>query len=446
MSIAPTPRALLAFAVGLPLSLLPALVEPRLLPLWPAALVVVGVACLLDVLLTPSARHLATELDAPDALYLGDADPFRVRLTLGSWIRPVDVELLSELTPPFAADTARVVRLTPSTPLDMAVPLRPTRRGQGHITALWLRLTGPLGLMRRSVRRPVGHLISIVPDVRAVRAAALRLSQEREYLAGLKVVHHLGDGTEFDQLRDFVPGLDHRSMNWKHSARHGKLICTQHRAERNHQVVLALDTGHLMGEPIEGLPKLDHAINAALLLAYYGLRAGDRVGLFAFDDAVRLFVPPGGGVHHFARLQHHTAALAYGAAETNFTLGLTSLSRKLARRTLIVVLTDFVDTTTALLMAENLRALGRRHLVVFASLVDPALLALLRAAPDGVSNRTDPLAMHRAVVADDLLRERETVLKTITRAGIQAIDTTPQKLSTDLINRYLDIRRREMVG
>ncbi|MCA9548292.1 MAG: hypothetical protein KC613_28005, partial [Myxococcales bacterium] len=211
------------------------------------------------------------------------------------------------------------------------------------------------------------------------------------------------------------------------------------RAERNHQVVLAFDTGHLMGEPLGGVPKLDRAINAGLLLAYYSLRAGDRVGVFGFDAQVRHYRAPQAGVRAMAGIQHACAALNYSADETNYTLGLSELGRRLRRRALVVVLTDVVDAITAELMVEHLDRLARRHVVLFVSLRDPALDAVIQAEP------RDALDVHRAVVAADLVRERDAVLHRLRRRGVTCLDAAPEQVSVGLINRYLEIKRRERI-
>jgi uncharacterized protein (DUF58 family) len=205
-------------------------------------------------------------------------------------------------------------------------------------------------------------------------------------------------------------------------------------------VVLALDTGRLMREPLGALPRLDHAIHAALLLAYVALRTGDRVGMLAFDERPRAFVEPEGGIGAFARLRAAATGLEYSTVETNFSLALTELHARLERRSLVVVLTDFADAVTAELMVESLERLRRRHLVVFAALRDPALDAVADAEP-----RTS-IDLHRAVVAADLLRDREAVLKRLRRRGVLTVDARPDEVSTSLLNRYLDVRRRELVG
>ena len=209
-----------------------------------------------------------------------------------------------------------------------------------------------MGLAGRRLYRPLARKVAVVPDLRPVRAAAFRYFGARELEMGVQVERYVGDGSEFDALVEWVPGLDPRAISWKASARHRELLCQQFRAERNHQVILALDTGHLMSEPLGGVPRLDHAVTSALLLAYVSLRLGDRVGLFAFDRAARAWTEPQGGLGAFPRLRAASAQLEYARDETNFTLGLAELSTRLRRRSLVVVFTEFVDTVTAELMIE----------------------------------------------------------------------------------------------
>jgi len=432
----PTLRCLLLFAGGLPVALVPALVDPRLWVVWLAWLALALFACGADAALC--LRKVGAALAVPETLYVGSQDPLSAILTPGAGVRPRFLELLFDLDELLEPQPLRAVSLPPEGPAQVEVPLVPRRRGVTRLGALWLRWAGPLGLVQRQARFALGHEIPIVPDVRAVRQAALRIFAAREFLAGLKVERYIGDGTEFDSLREYVPGLDHHSMNWKASARHRKLYCTDYRAERNHQVVLAVDTGHLMCEPLEGLSKLDRAINAALHLSHVCLRTGDRVGWFAFDEKVRSFSEPDQGNRAFRRLQQLSSDVAYRDAETNFTLGLAELSLRLRRRSLVVLLTDFVDTITAELMIESLARLARRHLVLFVTLRDPFLARVAARQPETL------LDLQRAVVAADFVRERELVLRRLARLGVRLVDAPPAAITTSLLNQYLDVKRREL--
>lgn len=429
---------MLLFALGIPVALVPSLVDPRLWTLWLAFVVCAVAALVVDALLGLPRRRLVIEAVAPDTLYIGDHDPLHLRLSAPDWQRPQRVHVLAELGE----------RLHPAPPIDFLIPvgeslrtaleLVPSRRGEGELHALWLRWDGPLGLIRRATRHPLDLVVSIVPDIRAVRTAALSMS-DRDPLAGLKADRFLGAGSEFESLAEYRQGQDHRAIDWKHSARHRKLLVRQYRAERNHQVILAFDTGRLMGEPLDGVPKLDAAINNGLLLSLYSLRAGDRVGIFAFDEQVRLLVKPTAGVQTIHRLQRHAAALEYSPHETNFTLAMSHLGRQLKRRSLIVVLTDFVDTVTAELMLDNLTRLARRHVLIFVSMRDPSTAELAARRPEEV------LDVHHAVVAYDLLLEREKVIRRLRRLGIFCIDAPPRAIGPELLNRYLEIKRRELI-
>ena len=435
--IVPTRRAVLVLAAGFPLALLPALLNASLWTFWAALLAGTIAALAAELLLSVGPGQVSLDARPPAALYVGDQDALTLRVSVAG-SRSVAMEAVCDFDETLEPQPAARLRAGRGAP-PVRVPLVPRRRGTATVQAVWLRWRGPLGLLQRTVEAPLELEIAVLPNVRAVRGAALRFFRSRQFLSGLKVEHHLGDGSEFESLREHLPGLDARSIDWKASARHQKLLSREYRAERNHAVVVAVDTGHLMSEPLLGIPKLDHAINSSLLLAYVALKTGDRVGLFAFDAQVRLFAEPLGGVHSFARLQRQTTSLAYSSAETNFTLGLLELGQRLRRRCLVVVLTDFVDTVTAELMIENLARLGRNHLVLFVALRDVAVEALAGAPPGNLDD------LNRAVTAHDLLRERDVVLSRLRRRGVHCIEGPPAAISTHLINRYLDVKRRELV-
>ena len=432
----PTPRAIWLAAAGLPAALLPVVVHPRLWGVWLVWFAGTVLAVGLDAVLALPRRMLGVEVAVPETLAIGQPGAVEVSVTSP---RRIPVEVLCELHPDLEPQPPHRISAGPGGTASARIPLVARRRGRPAVDEVWLRWPGPLGLVRRQSRQPVGRHVAVVPNLGPVRQAAFRYFGSREMAAGVQVEKFVGAGSEFDALREYVPGLDPRAIDWKASARHRRLLAQEFRAERNHQVVLALDTGHLMGEPLEGLPRLDHAVTSALLLAYVSLRLGDRVGLFAFDRTARAWTEPQGGLGAFPRLRAATAQLDYSPDETNFTLGLGELSTRVRRRSLVVVFTEFVDTVTAELMVENLSRLARRQLVVFVALRDPALDAIASGRPARLSD------VYRSVVASDFVRERELVLARLRRAGVRCVDAVPRAVSARLVNRYLDVKRRELV-
>jgi len=437
--VRPTFRAVLLFALAIPVALLPVFLSARWTAAWIAWLGLAVLAIGVDAVLALPARRLRVIGRAPGTMFVGEAADLELTIDPSGARRPALVEALVETEGDLAPPPRRRAALA-GEPVTLHLPLVARRRGTHRVAGVALRWTGPLGLVERRTTRASSLEVSVLPDIRPVRAAAMRFFMNREFVAGTNVERFLGDGSEFESLREYARGMDPRAIDWKASARHRKLYADEYRAERDHQVVLSIDTGRLMREPLGGLARVDHAIHAALLLGYVALRTGDRVGLHAFDERPRLFLPPMGGVDAFARFQAAAAGLRETTAESNFTLGLLDLATRLRRRSLVVVLTDFVDSVTAGLMLDNVARLVRRHLVVFVALRDPELDAIKDARPDGT------LGLYRAVTAADLLRERSVVLRKLERMGVRVVDAAPADVAAGLLSTYLHARRRELVG
>lgn len=326
----------------------------------------------------------------------------------------------------------------PATGSAARLAVRARRRGIWRLDRLWLRWPSRLRLLEFTPSVALDLTIAVVPSLRPMLSGTIDVAV-RSQLFGAKENIVKGEGSEFHQLRDYTAGMDSRSIDWKRSARYRRLVAKEMRAERNHHVVLALDNGFLMREEIDGLPKIDHAVNAALATAWAAAVGGDLVGLFAFDSRPRHFLPPEPGRRAFARLRSRTAALDYETRETNHTLALTHLLGRLQRRSLVVVFSDFVDTTTAELLVENVRLLGRRHVVVFVALRDPALERLATAAPRSL----DDVAV--GVAAGEMRRERLIVMERLARLGIVVLDVEPAAVTARLVSTYLDLKAREVV-
>jgi len=436
--IKPTRRAVAIFAAGIPPALFFAIEAPRLWPLSLAYGLSVLAAMAYDAATALSVANIAVDCVLPDKLYIGDRGQITGTLTTRSYRRPIRVELLPEQTgyldPPEAVD----VEIAPDSAAPFAIAVVPRRRGRITIERLWVRWKSPLRLLEISRTRRVGRTIDILANVRSVQSAALQFFSQ-EAVFGIKVQRDKGQGTEFEALTDYQPGMDSRFIDWKHSARHRKLVCKEFDTERNHQIVIGFDTGYLMREPIDGLAKLDHAINAGLLLTWISLRGGDLVGIYGFDSVIRHYLAPIRSLGSFGRIQQAVAALDYRPEETNFTLALAELNTRLRRRALVILFTDFVDTTTAELLIESLQRVANRHVVLFVTLRDSVLQGIADAAPEAFEDVT------RSVVAHDMIRDRTIVLERLERMGIHCLDVSTKGLSAGLINRYLQIKQRGLI-
>jgi uncharacterized protein (DUF58 family) len=331
--------------------------------------------------------------------------------------------------------------MTRSAPRDWhaAIGFRPNRRGTGMVEGLWLRWTGPLGLGARQLHRPLEQPVRVWPNLAAVRSPALQTFL-KDAQFGLIARRMRGEGTVFEALAEYQPGMDRRRIDWKSSARHAHLYAKEFEAERNNQIVFAFDCGQSMCEPVAGLPRIDRAVSAALTTAYVAMKGGDRVALFGFAARPQLFTPFVSDTRDFRRLQMAAAGLDYTSQEPNFTLALATLASRLARRSLIVVFSDFTDPTSAELMIESVGRLTQRHLVLFVTLTDEELVDLATAEPAGMPELT------RAVTADALLRQRALVLSRLRQIGVDTIEAPYERIGTRLLDSYMAIKRKGAIG
>ena len=437
--IYPARRAILLMAAGAPVAVAAGVAGAQLWLIGLAWLGGVGLLILIDAAIGAASRDFELVATGPGPIGAGGSGgTARFELQFPARLAPRSVELAADADVRLDVTPRRVTaRLIGGHGL-AEVAVAPVRRGAAAIGGLWVRWRGPLGLAWNQDLRRVDLAVPVVPDIAAVKAEAIRLFS-RDALHGMKVQLDAGDGSEFHALRDFTAGMDHRAIDWKQSARHGRLVAKERRTERNHTIALAIDSGRAMCEPLGGVPRVDAAINSALLLAYVGLKTGDRMALFAFDARPRVATGAVSGVGAFGLLQQQAARIDYAAEETNFTLGLSALAVDLDRRSLVVVFTEFADPTGATLMVESLGRLLKRHVVLFVVLRDEELEGLARAEPVAAAD------VSRAVAAAALLRERELVLGRLRRMGVHVVEAPSDRIAGAVVGAYLDIKRRDLL-
>ncbi len=435
----PTTRAAVLIAFAAPFALLVAAIAPDAWILAPA----LGLALLLLVLVDAALAGRLTDLRviAPGDCEVGDACDLAVLADIARG-RPGAV----------AASLALDPRLSPGGRCELALGydaasaswqgtahLVPARRGEGALERVWLRWTGPLGLGARLHTRELGAAVRVWPNIAAVRSPALQTFL-RDAQTGLIARRIRGEGTQFEALSEFRPGMERRRIDWKSSARHVSLFAREYEVERNNQIVFAFDCGQAMCEPIAGMPRIDRAVSAALLTAYVALKSGDRVALFGFAARPEAMTPFVSDTRHFSRLQSEAARLDYHPQEPNFTLALATLASRLQRRSLIVVFSDFTDPTSAELMIESIGRLVRKHVVLFVTMADEELESIASDDPG------DMQALAMAVTADSLLKQRALVTRRLQQLGVDVIEAPHDRIGTRLIDTYLSIKRKGAIG
>lgn len=396
-------------------------------------------AAAMDLLSSISSRNLALEADLSESGFTGMSVPLTATLSTRKGNLPAALEVRLSLD--HGLKTARTTTLTPgpgTTKIRFNIPLELRKRGTMQVKYLAARYASRFGLFEILPKWQLNRVIASLPNIHPVLNGDIQ-ARMLPLMDGMKTTNMRGEGAEFHQLRDFVAGMDPRTLDWKRSARMNTLVARETRAERNHQIMICVDSGHLMAERIGKLAKLDHAINAALALTWAGALGGDNIGFYSFDSTPGQMIAPRSGRTAFARIRAACADLRESPAETNHTLAMTHLHSKLSRRSLVVIFSDFVDSVTAELLIENMAVITRQHLVLYVALRDRAIEDISR--PETLSMQS----IAQAISAAQIKQERASVLDRLRRLGVHCIDTNPENLTADLVSRYIDIKMQGLI-
>ncbi|WP_332817257.1 DUF58 domain-containing protein [Sphingopyxis sp.] len=437
--IYPTRRAIYLLLLGAPMALALGLIRPELWLVAPGWIGVILACLILDTIAGANPRHLA--LDARFPHRVGVGDPFDLSLAASGAAVPPRAELALALDERFVAGgrlagDMRAVPTKDGTPhmLARTLSLTASRRGQALIEALWIRWAGPLGLVWKQRRFAIGGAISVVPSLRAVTDEGSRLFQRNSWF-GLRQQRLRGEGSEYEALAEYQAGMDRRAIDWNASARHVKLLAKEYRVERDNRVVLAIDSGRTMAEPVGGMPRVDRAVSAALLLAYVGLKLNDRISFFSFAAKPQALTPAYMHTQDFPALQRAASLIDYAHVESNFTLALTTLSAQLNRRSLIILFTEFTDATSADLMIRAAGRLVKKHRLLFVVIKDEEVESEERRRPESGADVT------RSNVAAAMLRDRQLVIARLQRLGADVIEVPADAMGASAVEAYLGIKR-----
>jgi uncharacterized protein (DUF58 family) len=318
-------------------------------------------------------------------------------------------------------------------------PVTPTSRGADALGALYVWYENPLGLLRRRRRLPAQEPIRVFPNLAAVERYGKLHLRNRVIEAGLRRMRLRGTGTEFESLREWSEGDAFRTIDWKATARRGKLMVAQHEVERSQNVMLLLDCGRLMTARINGSRKLDYAVQAALSLATIAGLASDRVGLVAFAHEILAASAPRSTRSSTARLTDLLYDLEPRFEEANYARAFAYLRQHLHKRSLIVFLTDVIDPIAQATVMAEVGSLAKHHLLICIFMNDAAVSAALSQEPQSASDA------YRANVALELANERRLATAMLERAGVIVIDVPAKKLTTTLIDEYLRVKRRGLL-
>ncbi len=403
---------------------------------WWAVLIATAVLVLViiaDIVLGPAPRKVQVRRSGDTSVRLGEPAQTQLILT-NTGTRTLNGTVRNAWTPSAGArNGVQRVSIPGRQRRQLDLTLRPTRRGDRAAGPVVIRALGPLGVAGRQAELSAPWTIRALPPFNSRKHLPSRLARLRE-LDGRSTILQRGQGTEFDSLREYVPGDDVRSIDWRGTARSTTVVVRTWRPERDRHVLIVLDSGRTSAGRVGDQPKLDHSMDAALLLAALASRAGDRVDLLIADRDVRASVLRKSTAEVLPSFVNAMAGVEPILVETDHRELVTEIAQRAAHRSLIVILTGLDEAAISEGLVPVLGPLRRKHKIVIASVSDP---------------RTDELAVGRddvgqvyaaAAAEADRMRRARTV-RDLRNLGISVVQSPPGRFAPDLADHYLSLKK-----
>ena len=354
---------------------------------------------------------------------------------------PVRLEIIDEIPPIFQRrDLLFRLRLGMGEGKNVKYSLRPTERGVysfGHVRVF---VTSPIGLLLRrfTLGQPVE--VKVYPSYLMLNQYELLAMSNNLTELGIKKIRRVGNNTEFEQIKDYVAGDDFRRINWRATARTARLMVNVYQDERSLQIYNIIDKGRVMQQAFRGMTYLDYAINASLVLSYVAIRKEDKAGIITFGDQLEDFVQASRRTGHMQKILETLYRQQTRFAESDYSSLVMGVSQHISKRSLLVLYTNFANKTSMERQLPYLVQLNRLHRLLVVFFEDDEIKAYIKTRPNSDEE------YYRHVIAEKYAHEQRLIVSKLKRHGILSLLTTPENLSVDVINKYLELKTRQMIG
>ena len=410
---------------------------PPLLPVWNLLLVLAVLLVLADIfVLFRVKRGFFARRSSPERLSNGDDNAITIFLE-NRYAFGAKVEVIDEIPHQFQRrDVLFKAHMEASSAKQITYHLRPVSRGVYVFGQVNVFVLTPLRLVKRRYRFEEKSEVAVYPSFLQMRQYALLAVANRLSEVGIRKIRRVGHSMEFDQVRNYVPGDDRRSVNWKATARKGDVMVNAYEDERQQSVYCLIDKGRVMQSPFEGLTLLDYAINASLVMSNIAIIKQDKAGLITFSDTMGQIVQADRRNGHMQRLLEVLYRQKTRFMETDFERLCIAVKSQVRQRSLLLLFTNFETVEGMQRQLPYLRRLAKDHLLVVILFENTETKQLLDAPAVSVEQ------VYLKTIAQRFYYEKKRITTELRQYGIQTILTPPQQLSANTINKYLELKAR----
>lgn len=415
---------------------------------WLSPLFVVGkvlLALFLLILLTEIVmlywrRGIQARRSCSDRFSNGDDNVVRVHID-NAFPYKVKVEVIDEI--PFVFQRRDIcfkatVDAKDSTTIEYK--LKPKERGVYGFGNIRTFATVGLGMVSRRFTTKAKRDVKVYPSYLMLRQYELLAMSNNLQELGIKKIRRVGHNTDFEQIKEYVQGDDYRTINWKASARRHALMVNVYQDERSQNIYNVIDRGRVMQQAFDGMTLFDYAINASLVLSYVAIRKDDKAGLITFDERFETFIPASKQSGQMETLMDSLYAQKTSFGETDYFSLCVHVDKHINRRSLLVLYTNFSDMVSMRRQMSYLQQLARKHVVLVVFFLDKEQQEFIDTPAVDVED------YYRHVIAEKFSYEKRLIVSTLRQNGIYSLLTTPDQLSVNIINKYLELKARQIIS
>lgn len=384
-------------------------------------------------------RGLKGRRDTPDRLSNGDENDIKIHLE-NFYSFPITLRIFDELPHQFQRrDLEFDISMKPGQNKVILYHLRPVKRGEYSFGAVNILVSSPLKILARKFSFSGDKMVPVYPSYLQMRKYELLAISNRLTDTGIKKIRRIGQNQEFELIKEYVGGDDIRSINWKASARRSRLMVNQYQDERSQQVYSLIDKGRVMQMPFNGLSLLDYAINATLVISNIAIKKFDKAGVITFQDTVGTMLPASRRNNQMAVIQEVLYHQKTAYRESDFSRLHSQIRTKINQRSLLLLFTNFESMYAMERQLPYLKSLSQRHLLVVIFFENTEIKSLLE---EPARNTKE---IYYKAVAEKFSYDKKLIVKELKKRGIQSILTTPEQLTVNTINKYLELKARNLI-
>ncbi|MCA9213514.1 MAG: DUF58 domain-containing protein [Planctomycetales bacterium] len=339
-----------------------------------------------------------------------------------------------EITPPQFD-----VSLRPRSRMVFHYDLRSSRRGAFDIDGVHIRTRSRFGCWYRLVKIPILTDVHVYPDMKQLSEYALLARTNRLSLLGVRRTRRVGQDNDFERLRDYTLDDNYKNIDWRSTARRNKLTVKDFQTSQSQRIIFLVDSGRMMTNISSGVTLLDHALNSMLMLSYIALERGDSVGLITFSHQIHSFVPARSGRSHMNQLLHASFDRFPELVESRYDEAFLHLNSHCRKRSLVILITNIIDEVNSQQIQRHLSAITKRHLPIGVFLRDRQLFDAVNLPSEASTD------LYRSGAAAEILSWRRQVISDLEHRGVLSLDVFSEALTAPLINKYLEIKARNML-